>query len=83
MSERQEVGRNVVGSCLEGQRKLPKAELLTKDKGALFLTDNQFDLQHQNETQKSASDGGLPLVGLPVTPRDDRTARQGGRAGLG
>jgi hypothetical protein len=41
---------------LEGRRKLLKAELLTKDEGALFLIANQFDVRHQNEAQKADYD---------------------------
>lgn len=41
---------------LENRRSLLKAELLSKDEGALFQIANQFDLRHQNEAQKSDYD---------------------------
>ncbi|GLW95533.1 hypothetical protein [Actinokineospora globicatena] len=42
----------VLARILEGRRELLKRELLTKDEGALFLIANQFDVRHQNESQK-------------------------------
>src|SRR5207302_1779894 len=38
---------------LEDRRKLLKAELLSKDEGALFQIANGFSIRHQNESQQA------------------------------
>ncbi len=38
---------------LEERRSLIKAELLSKDEGALFTIANSFSIRHQSESQRS------------------------------